>query len=372
MDHIQLRRNSLLKSAHSREIDGYLVTSPTNITYLTGFARPGGNLLIVADSTTLIADPQTIARAEKECPGLTFLVHEGTTPIERTAAEVIRKVGIRSLGVEARSLTIESLKILQDALGKTRVVPESGVIENHREIKDASEVEEIRNSTKIAERAFRMFAPQLRETDTEVAMRDALELFLRRAGCPDVAFPTVIAVGDHGAAVDLTPNDTQLVEGSKLLVDFGARLRYRTRLTRTCKTPFMVTPSRKTKRERLEYDIDTVFAAVMSARENALDVLVEGTPLSEVHGAAMSILKEAGLGEFALDMIGHGIGLETVEAPWIRAGVPGECQSGMVICLGVGVSIPGWGAVRLADPVLVTRDRALPLISRPISLNDLL
>lgn len=372
VDYVLLRRNALLKSAKTHDVDAYLISSPTNITYLTGFQHPTGCLIVSAAGTTLVADRETVARAGADCPGLGVLSHDGVAPIETTVADVLKKAGLRAAAVEARSLSVESLSLLRDAAGKITITPKSGLVEAQRAVKDASEIEEIRATTKIAERAFRMFAPQLRETDTERDMRDALDACIRRSGGWENALPTVVAVGDRGAAIDLTPGDTQLAEGSKLLLDFGVTLRYRSRLTRTCKAPFMVTPSRKTKRERLEYDIDTVFAAVLGARDAAIDVLCEGTPIKDADAAVRSALNDAGLGEFALDVTGHGIGLETIEGPIIRAGAEGDFQSGMVICLGPGVVIPGWGALRVADPVLVTRDRAVLLSSRPVTLNELL
>ncbi|MDB5313628.1 MAG: aminopeptidase family protein [Gemmataceae bacterium] len=350
--------------------DAILVSNPANITYLTGLARPAGYLFITQGRVVLVTDPVTVERAEATCPGLaTHPCAEGTAL--EAAAELIRKAGPKAAVVEARHLTLDAFERLREAAPKVSFKPLPDRIEALRALKDPSEVEEIRAAVRIAERAFRMFAATLREADTERDMRDALDAYVRRSGGWDVAFPTLVAVGDRGAAPDPIPGDVRLAEGSKLLVDFGVTVLYRCRLTRTVRTPFGVTPTRRTKRERLEYDLDDVFAAVVGARDAAVGIIRDGVPIRDADTAAREVLRKAGLIDFAPAAFGHGIGLEAVEGPVIRAGAEGTFQSGMVICLGAGVRIPGWGSVKWADPTLVTRDRAVPLTTTPPTLSGL-
>jgi Xaa-Pro dipeptidase len=119
----------------------------------------------------------------------------------------------------------------------------------------------------------------------------------------------------------------------------------------------------------LEHDLDEVFAAVLAARDAAAGVIKDGAPIGDADAAARESLKQAGLADYAPPTFGHGTGLEAVEGPVIRPGVEETFQSGMVINLGVGVRIPGWGAVQVSDPTLVRRDGAVALTTTPPSLS---
>ena len=107
--------------------------------------------------------------------------------------------------------------------------PVNSMVEAQRVVKDPSEVENIREAVRVAERAFRMFSATLREADTEKDMVDALEGYVRRAGGRGTSFPPIVAVGERAALPHAPPTDQPLGEGSKLLVDWGADLLYKSR-----------------------------------------------------------------------------------------------------------------------------------------------
>jgi Xaa-Pro aminopeptidase len=269
---------------------------------------------------------------------------------------------------------LEQLKALAP---KINFVPLSGVIEAQRVIKDPSEVQKIEDSVRVAERAFRMFIATLREADTEKDMVDALENYIRRAGARGSSFPPIVAVGERGALPHAPPTNRQLGEGSKILVDWGADLLYKSDLTRTLRSPFGTAPSRRNKMERVGYDFEEIYQVVLNAQNAALAMIRPGVKAKDVDAAARKAIAtakihrapEGNLADYFTHGLGHGIGLEVHEAPKIRANSEDVLESGMVITIEPAIYIPGWGGVRIEDDVLVTHDgyRLLSTLPREIS-----
>jgi Xaa-Pro aminopeptidase len=295
--------------------------------------------------------------------------HAQTTP--EAAGAVLGQVGAKAVGVEADHATFALVEAVKAAAPKgASFAPVRGRLETMRVVKDPSEVEAIRAAVKVAERAFVMFKAMLREADTEKDLVDAMEGYVRRAGGTRTSFQTICAVGERGALPHAPPGNKSLVEASKLLVDWGAELNgYRSDLTRTLRSPFAVAPSRRNKMERVGYNLEELHEVVLRAQDAALAAVRDGVPAAEVDAAARQVIAGAGYGEYFTHGLGHGIGLDTHEAPRVRQNSDDVLASGMVITLEPGIYIPGWGGVRVEDDVLVTREGATLLSTLPRDLN---
>jgi Xaa-Pro aminopeptidase len=222
----------------------------------------------------------------------------------------------------------------------------------------------------IAERAFKMFVALMRETDTERELADAMEQYIRRAGGLRSAFPPIIAAGERGALPHARPTDRVIGESSKLLVDWGADVGYKSDLTRTLKSPFPVPPLRKSKDERTAYPFDAVYEAVRQAHEAAVGELRVGAKAKDVDTAARKALtkhspKGVDLNDYFTHGLGHGIGLETHELPQLRQNSDAVLEAGSVVTIEPGVYLPGWGGVRIEDDYHITRDGPVRLGTLP-------
>lgn len=376
MNYLLERRAVLTRTLKTHGVDAFLVTTPVNVTYLTGFTGEDTFFTTVKNGL-LISDSRFEEQIKDECGDLdTHIRPHNRTTLEATA-EVLTKAGVKSVGVEGNRLTLGELEQLKALAPKINFVPLTGVIEAQRVIKDPSEVQKIEDSVRVAERAFRMFIATLREADTEKDMVDALENYIRRAGARGSSFPPIVAVGERGALPHAPPTNRQLSEGSKLLVDWGADLLYKSDLTRTLRSPFGTAPSRRNKMERVGYDFEELYQVVLNAQNAALAMIRPGVKAKDVDAAARKAIAtakihrapEGNLADYFTHGLGHGIGLEVHEAPKIRANSEDVLESGMVITIEPAIYIPGWGGVRIEDDVLVTHDgyRLLSTLPREIS-----
>jgi Xaa-Pro aminopeptidase len=399
MNYLAQRRQTLLRGLKKDGLDAALVTTPVNVTYLTGFTGEASYFVLTPKHGIVVSDPRFEDQLKEEClggedkpsvepvPYPRALKHKDPDkpdglegfirPHDRTtleaAVEVLTKTGAKNVAVEGSRLTIAELEALKALGPKLTFAPQADLIEALRVVKDPSEVEKIREAVRVAERAFRMFTATLRETDTEKEMVDTLEGYVRRAGARCTSFPPIVAVGERGALPHATPTTRQVGDGSKLLIDWGADLGYKSDITRTVRSPFTAAPTRRNKFERVGLDYEEVYGVVLAAQNAALAAIRDGVKAKEVDAAAREVLATTKLkshsgvklSDFFTHGLGHGIGLEIHEAPRVRANSEDVLHAGMVITVEPGVYIPGWGGLRIEDDVLVTRDGCNLLTSLP-------
>jgi Xaa-Pro aminopeptidase len=358
------RRQALVQSLRKHSVDAFLVTTPVNVTYLAGFTGDSSFYFGTSRNSILISDSRFEEQIKEECPAIEAHIRGHNKTTYEAAGEVLVKSGVKAVGVEGNRITLGELEALKESAPKVTFVPINGLIEGQRVIKDPSETEKIRESVRVAERAFRMFTATLRESDTEKDMVDALENYVRRSGARGTSFPPIVAVGERGALPHAPPTGKQLVEGSKLLIDWGADMTYKSDLTRTLRSPFITSPTRRNKYERVGLNFEEVYQVVLNAQNAALAEIRPGVKAKDVDAAARKVIASAKLrtrtdvklGDCFTHGLGHGIGLEVHESPRIRANSEDVLESGMVITIEPAVYIPGWGGVRIEDDVLVTHN----------------
>jgi Xaa-Pro aminopeptidase len=222
----------------------------------------------------------------------------------------------------------------------------AGWVERLRRIKDEGEIQAIRESVAIAERAFERFRVEVRPGRSEKELADELDALLRASGASGPAFAPVVAAGRSAALPHYQPSsEVRLRDDDLLLVDWGASGRpYKSDLTRVL-TLGKVTPK-----------FQEVYRAVLEAQSRAMDTIRPGVSARAVDAEARQSLKEAGFGEFFNHGLGHGFGIEIHERPFLGREPDETLEEGMVITVEPGVYLPDWGGVRIEDDVLVTED----------------
>ncbi len=222
--------------------------------------------------------------------------------------------------------------------------------------KTAPELELMRRAGHIIadaeEAAFRHAHPGI----TEVELKRVIEDEIVRQG----ATPTFAAVqfGPDSALPHAEAGPRELVRGDIVLLDCGCSLDgYNTDMTRV---GILGPPSEEQER---------VYRIVLRAQEAALERLAPGLACGSADGIARRVIEEEGLGEFFTHRLGHGIGLEVHEPPYLVRGNAMALDVGMTHSVEPGVYLEGKFGVRIEDLVVITNDGCEPLTFSPKELR---
>jgi Xaa-Pro aminopeptidase len=103
---------------------------------------------------------------------------------------------------------------------------------------------------------------------------------------------------------------------------------------------------------------------VRAANEAATSAVRPGVTCAELDAVARRTIAEGGFGEAFIHRVGHGIGLEGHEEPYLVAGNDEPLQAGITFSIEPGIYLEGRFGVRIEDIVACGADG-------PVVLNQL-
>jgi Xaa-Pro aminopeptidase len=342
----RLRR--LRQDAASAGAPVVLITNPVNVTYLSGFAGSAGMLLVTSDRAVLLVDGryEAAARAVFERTGFEGEAARVEGGYDAALGALASRIGAAGIAFEAEAVTVQQLSRWKTLLDRVEWVPTERLVGSRRAVKDAFEIERLRDAGRRLSEIARLLPQWVRPGRTERNVAAEILQALDRAGFSGPAFPPIVAGGPNSAYPHARPTDRRLSDGDLVTLDFGGVLDgYCGDLTRVCGI------GRVTDAARNLYDV------VRSAHGAAVAAVRPGVLGSEVDRAARSVFEAAGLAQAFLHSTGHGLGLEVHEAPRLgRAGSPDDepLVEGMVATVEPGAYVEGLAGARLEDDVLVT------------------
>ena len=334
----QKRLRTVRRQIRSMNLDAMILTSPENVSYLTGFMGHDSWVVIIGRRTLLVTDSRYTEQARSECIGCKIVERKG--PITRAVADIIsRSKSIRVVGVEKTC----SLQIFGELKKRIRVrfKPTGQLVESVRRTKDAGEVRAISAAAAKAWQALDRTLGRLRVGITEREAAGLLDFEMRKLGTVP-GFETIMAFGANCSRNHHQPGARKLRSKDTILIDFGAKVGGYCSDTTRC---FVF--GRPTR------FYEKVYYGVQAAQQAAISRIRPGARLKEIDSAARDALAERDLPDYGHGT-GHGIGLQVHENPFLSKIAKGTLQPGDVITVEPGVYIPGKLGVRIEDDILVT------------------
>jgi len=348
-DTFAARREKLRAVLHESGHSALLVSHAANRYYLSGFElhdpqcnESSGMLLIVRDGKDkLLTDPRYLDAARRLWSLDDIFIYSGKSHI--LIQEFLAGIHSGPIAFESQAMSVAAYETLRE---KLTLVPTTGLVEGLRRIKDPAEIEILERSFAVNEKVMRA-APQYLvpgASEAEIAWR--LERLFRDLGASELAFSPIVAVDANAALPHAEPGHTKVTQECMVLIDMGARLDgYNSDQTRT----FWV-GSRPPKRflEALEL--------TKTAQATAIAAIRPGVPLADAYRAAWAYFEAHGVEKAFTHALGHGVGLETHEAPSLSPMAQGTLEAGMVVTVEPGLYYPEWGGIRWEHTVVVTED----------------
>jgi Xaa-Pro aminopeptidase len=230
----------------------------------------------------------------------------------------------------------------QDNLPKARFVAGSQVTGPLRITKRPEEIELLRAVNRFNDAAFTEFITMPMAGMTERQLYDRLAGLMKKHGQDSVAFANPYS-GPHSGSPHHIPGDRVVQEGDVVLFDFGGR--YKGYYSDTSRTVVV---------GRLPEEFEKVYNVVREAQQAAIDVIKPGVPIGDVDVAARRYITEAGYGQYFTHRVGHGLGLDEHEPPYLTSDNREPLEVGMTFSVEPGIYLPGRWGVRIEDTLLVT------------------
>jgi Xaa-Pro dipeptidase len=170
----------------------------------------------------------------------------------------------------------------------------------------------------------------------------------------------IVASGPNTAKPHTNTSDRTIEHGDPLLIDAGVIYEgYYSDITRT----FAVGEASDEFRE--------IYDVVQEAAASARDAVVEGVPLQEIDRASRTVIEDAGYGDDYPHRVGHGLGLEGHEPPYLVEGNDQPLDVGHAFTVEPGIYVEGFAGVRVEDDMVLTEDGPEVLTAFPRDLQVL-
>jgi len=372
-EEIQSRLRCLRSALAGREVDAALIFQKMDLFYFSGTIQQG-QLYVPADGEPVLMVRKSAERAQAESPVANQVFLEKLEQMRRIVAKQSAALP-RRIGLELDVIPAKLYLSLGNIFPEAEFVDVSDEIRTLRAVKSVYEIARIKEAARCADRVAAFVADELKEGMSEVELAGRVEAEARRLGHqgfvrmrlwdhelfyghlmagPGAAVPSYLASPTGGAA--LSP---AVAQGASLrpirarepvLVDYVF-----------AKDGYLADHTRIFAVRGLDDDL-------MQAHQTALDIqtaLVEqlqpGTVSGALYEKAVSLAADRGYAAFFMGaessrirFVGHGIGLELDEFPFLAKGQDRRLESGMTIALEPKMVIPGRGVVGIENTHVVT------------------
>ncbi|MDD3265244.1 MAG: aminopeptidase P family protein [Dehalococcoidales bacterium] len=342
------RVEKLLEKLDKSGLDGFLISSPPNRRYFSGFSGSSGLLLISRSTQLLATDFRYWEQAASQAPD--FTIFKATKGLKEWFADFVSRAGVSRVGFESSDVTVSTASTMRRSLKKagikTSLISSGDLCSRLRITKDAQEIALIKKAAAISDGAAEHARRVVRAGMSEIELAWEIEGYMRTHGSEPIGFSVICASGPNSALPHATPSNKPINPGEPIVCDFGACVDgYTSDLTRTI---CVGEPDSQFKK---------LYNIVFLAQKAAIEGIFNGIKASEADALARSVIQEAGYGDYFGHSLGHGIGLEVHEAPFLGPSSKDTLGEGMVFTIEPGIYLPGWGGVRIEDDALLENNR---------------
>lgn len=373
--------DGVLADVRSSGLDAFLVTTPANTYYISGFraitySRP--IVVLVSDQPVLIIPELEEAHARLSSTISTIRTYSDTAlgglagkstfqlAIDH-CLDVMREAGLRGhrVGFEPAGFTMEGYTYLVEAWGAP-LMPLKGVVERRRMVKDKHELDLIRTGAELAELGMKVEveASVPGATEVEIMARGNSAMLMEAAQ----RYPRLhVTAGSRPISGEKAILPHSIPTGKRLewgdVVIHGTGCVVNGYYSEDERTIFVKTATPEQRR---------LFDIMLRAQRAGIDAIRPGVPCRHVDRAARAVIEEAGYGRAFIHRTGHGIGIDIHELPFFAPRDETVLEPGMVMSVEPGIYVQGAGGFRHSDTIVVTEDGCDVLTKYPKTLPELI
>ena len=310
------KMRALRERMKSLNLEGMIVTNPINIRYLTNITSEG-TLLITRKENIFITYTMYIEAVNSVLTINDDIIVMDYRDITKEEYEKFFTF-CENVGFEENYATYEQYKNIKQRYKANNLVETEGIIEKQRIVKDEEEINKIRKACEITDNCFTHLLSYIKTGMTEKQIALEIEMYFKTHGADGVSFDPI-------------------------LIDMGCKYEgYCSDMTRTI---FMGC---------ILEEIKPVYDLTLKNLELSTKEITDGYTIKTAANMVESDFKVNGYN--LIHALGHGVGLEVHELPFIRLKNEANFKENMVIADEPGIYLPGKYGIRIEDTLLVTKD----------------
>jgi len=256
------------------------------------------------------------------------------------------KLANQRIAIEDRAWSQFLIDFLQ-AAPSVKLTTTSAVMSHVRAVKGPEELAMLRQAADITDRAFTATVKKMRMGDCELDVAAELDYQIRKLGSEPSMTTAVLGWGENfprqALDRDYLTRDP-FTPGTAVDFDFGAL--YQGYCTDFGRVVHFGEPSR---------EFLAAYQTAVEAEEAAIAAMNGQVTAEELYFLALKIVDEAGFGGYCPDRLGHGIGMDIHEHPFLDKGIPDTLKEGMVFTVEPQI-IKGRLLARIEDMVVVRQN----------------
>jgi Xaa-Pro dipeptidase len=359
----------------ANEIEALWVVEKMDYYYLSGTTQDGF-LFVPQEGKPLLIVKRELERARIESPLEDVVGFRSLREIPGVTQSHWGKLP-KSLGVELDLLPVRDYLKFQELFPGIRFMDSSVLLRDIRKIKSPFEIGLMKVSGEIGRRVYQEARTILKEGMTEIELGGLLEAVAKKQGHEGLlrvrslnyeAYTWHVLSGPSGGIVSqsdspmgglgLSPafpvgaSRKVMRAHEPILLDFGI-----------CYHGYQTDRTRMFSVGRMEQKFIDAYEACREIHNAVLEKIRPGTDCEGIFLMTLQLAEKLGykdsyLGPPGLQtrFIGHGIGLELNEFPFLAQGQSYPLEAGMTLAVEPKIVFPGEGAVGIEDTVVVTRD----------------
>lgn len=354
------RISSLRKSMESLKIDAVVFPTDANMEYFTSIPRQGSwttkqrqnssdySCVLITDSDVIVFLPSltyivTMSKLQDRQIDARFVVFEDGDLSGKALVDEFQKQKLfrKKIGVAMDLSAPLLVRMINDM--KNDLFDMTPVLKKIRSIKDEKEIACMKEASRRTDLVYKELISQICIGASVQELELELERLILKYGGTASSFQGEL--NNHGplSGPMVGYSYPTIEKGYVLGLDFG--MIYQGYCTDFGRTVFVGEPSR---------EIQKMYETVVHAQKAAIDCMTEKVSCQEVDEAARKTIAEEGYSERFIHKLGHGVGMDVHEEPFLCKGERKLIESGMVFAVEPSIFIPQKCFVRVEDLVEVT------------------
>lgn len=323
----------------SLDLQGFILTNPINIRYLINIEAEG-ILLLTRKENIFITDSRYIEQVHSTLTLFDEIIVYDVHDVSKDDYENFF-LFCENVGFEEYDISYAKYKEYIRRFKIHNFIETEHIIEKQRMIKDEEEISNIKKACEITDNCFSYLVSYIKPGMTEKQIANEIEEYYKQRA-DGLSFETIVASGENTSKPHAVPTNRKIQTKDIITIDMGCKVNgYCSDMTRTI---FVGEVPREVK---------PVYDLVLKNQRQSQEQYKDGASTRLLAKMVESDFKLHGYD--LVHSLGHGVGMEIHEAPYVSYNTDAQLRENMIVTNEPGIYIPGEFGVRIEDTVQITK-----------------